>query len=337
MRAVVLAVIAACGSSHATVDATHEVDAPTDAPADGPGCYGVDAVPADAAAGPTCTANGIPGECFDESACIDSRHPTAGLCAGAAEIQCCTPAFAAGTTCDPNAHPEPNQCLTEAAGDPGCAPGMVHAGDVCIDKYEAALVSVNGGGPWSPYFPPPDGMRAVSIAGAVPQGFISQTQAAAACEASGKRLCTDDEWLRACEGPAGSTYPYGDTREPGVCNDARSVHPAVELYGTSDAWIYSHLDSPCLSQEANGLATTGSHTGCVTAEGAFDMMGNLHEWTADPSGTFRGGYYVDTVLNGDGCHYVTTAHDTVYSDYSTGFRCCRDLDANFRVRNLHRP
>ena len=29
--------------------------------------------------------------------------------------------------------------------------------------------------------------------------------------------------------------------------------------------------------------------GRVTAEGAFDMMGNLHEWTSDPAGTFRGG------------------------------------------------
>jgi formylglycine-generating enzyme required for sulfatase activity len=111
---------------------------------------------------------------------------------------------------------------------------------------------------------------------------------------------------------------------PGVCNDARAEHPAVELYGTSDSWIFSHLDSPCLNQEANGLALTGAHAGCVTAEGAFDMMGNLHEWTADPAGTFRGGYYVDTKLNGNGCLYATTAHDASYWDYSTGFRCCAD-------------
>jgi sulfatase modifying factor 1 len=40
---------------------------------------------------------------------------------------------------------------------------------------------------------------------------------------------------------------------------------------------------------------------------------------------FRGGYYVDTSLNGNGCLYATTAHDTSYWDYSTGFRCCADL------------
>ena len=45
---------------------------------------------------------------------------------------------------------------------------------------------------------------------------------------------------------------------------------------------------------------------------------------ADPAGTFRGGFYVDTVRNGDGCLYRTTAHDRGHWDYSTGFRCCAD-------------
>ncbi len=202
---------------------------------------------------------------------------------------------------------------------------MAHVDTFCIDRFEAALVEVVGTAtqPWSPYVNPAGhSVRAVSLRGAVPQGYISQLQAGAACQAAGKRLCSDTEWLRACQGPAMTTYPYGNTREPGVCNDARTVHPAIELYGTSASWIYSHLDSPCLNQEANGLAATAAHAGCVTAEGAFDMMGNLHEWTADPAGTFRGGYYVDTVLNGNGCLYATTAHDTSYWDYSTGFRCC---------------
>ncbi|RLB58803.1 MAG: hypothetical protein DRI90_16250 [Deltaproteobacteria bacterium] len=73
-----------------------------------------------------------------------------------------------------------------------------------------------------------------------------------------------------------------------------------------------------------GLALTGSHPGCTGGEGLFDMMGNLHEWTADPLGTFRGGFYVDTVINGEGCLYVTTAHDVLHWDYSTRFRCCAD-------------
>jgi len=57
------------------------------------------------------------------------------------------------------------------------------------------------------------------------------------------------------------------------------------------------------------------------------MVGNLHEWVADPAGTFYGGYYQDvaSVGHGEGCGYLTTAHEARYHDYSTGFRCCSDV------------
>jgi hypothetical protein len=321
-RLLVLA-LTACGGHGAT---THDaqVDSPGDGALDASGC--VVPVTPDAglaSAAPACTANGIPGSCLDVATCYGSRAPTAGLCAGSASIECCTPRFADTVSCDPDTIPQPNACLTEEPGDPGCPAGMVHVDTFCVDRFEAALVE--GDQPWSPFFNPAGHtVRAVSLRGAVPQAYISQLEAGAACVAAGKRLCTDPEWLRACQGPTMTTYPYGNTREPGVCNDARAVHPAIELYGTSDAWIFSHLDSPCLNQEAKGLDRTGAESGCITAEGAYDMMGNVHEWTADPAGTFRGGYYVDTVENGNGCLYATTAHDTSYSDYSTGFRCCAD-------------
>jgi len=71
----------------------------------------------------------------------------------------------------------------------------------------------------------------------------------------------------------------------------------------------------------------------VSADGVFDLAGNLDEWTADPSGTFRGGDYVDDTLNGNGCAYTTTAHDASYHDYSTGFRCCADAPAPPLIRS----
>ena len=321
MRAALLLMVACSSSAKKTPDASVAADAGIDGSAACMPPAIPDAQPASAA--PACTANGIPGSCIDVTECTGTRMPTSGLCTGPADIECCTPRFADTVMCDPNQAPLPDACLVEAPGDPGCPAGMVKVDTFCIDKYEAALVGSDGT-PWSPYVNPGTrAVRAVSLAGAVPQGYISQVEASAACTAAGKRLCTDSEWLRACQGPSTTTYPYGNTRMPGVCNDARAQHPAIELYGTSDSWIYSHLDSPCLNQEANGLAATGAHTGCVTTEGAFDMMGNLHEWTADPAGTFRGGYYVDTVINGNGCLYATTAHDVSYWDYSTGFRCCK--------------
>ena len=101
--------------------------------------------------------------------------------------------------------------------------------------------------------------------------------------------------------------------------------PVFRIYNETGAdWIWAKLGNPCLNQLPEGLSPAGEHEGCVTAEGAFDLMGNLHEWTADPAGTFRGGFYVDTKGNGPGCTYVTTAHDVSYWDYSTGFRCCSD-------------
>ena len=108
-------------------------------------------------------------------------------------------------------------------------------------------------------------------------------------------------------------------------NDARAVHPAVEYFGRDDPGVFSLIDHPCLNQLPDSLARTGQYAGCVTGDGVFDLMGNLHEWIDDPAGTFKGGFYVDTVQNGHGCLYTTTAHDVSHWDYSTGFRCCADL------------
>ena len=132
----------------------------------------------------------------------------------------------------------------------------------------------------------------------MPQGYISGDQAAEACLDAGKYRYTDREWLRACRGPDERTYPYGDEPAEGVCNDHRDVHPAVQYFGSAEAWIFSHIDNPCLNQLPESLDPTGARPECVTAEGLYDMMGNLHEWTADPAGTFRGGYYMDTAANG---------------------------------------
>lgn len=232
-------------------------------------------------------------------------------------------------TCDGN-DPPPlvNGVPSEAAGVGGCPAGMIPVDTFCVDQYEAMLVEVQGDGtlaPWSPYANPgTTRVRALSVAGVVPQGYIQQTQAAAACAEAGKRLCTDTEWLRACQGSTTTTYPYGNTRQDGRCNDDRVCHPVVQYFETTASWIWSELGNACINQLPDGLAATGAYSGCVTEDGAYDMMGNLHEWTADPNGTFRGGFYVDTVVNGEGCLYRTTAHNTLHWDYSTGFRCCAD-------------
>ena len=203
------------------------------------------------------------------------------------------------------------------------------AGRVCVDRWEAALevVAMDGGlAPWSPYENPGTrAVRAVSRAGQVPQGYIAGDQSARACAAAGKRLCALDEWLSACRGPASLVYPYGNTYMRRRCNEARTPHPVVQFFGTSmGVFTFTNMNNPGINMQPDTVARTGSFDGCVSPTGAFDMVGNLHEWISDPGGTFKGGFYVDAEINGRGCLYTTTAHAFTYRDYSTGFRCCAD-------------
>jgi len=236
---------------------------------------------------------------------------------------------AAGWSCPDGDAPVPGNSLVEAAGDPGCPLGMAAVDFFCIDRYESSLAEILPGPaltPWSSYVAPgATPTRALSVALATPQGYLDQVTAASACAASGKRLCTDAEWLRACRGPSAWTYPWGNDPAPGTCNDTRATHPLVEYYGTTDAWIWNHTDQPCLNQLPASLDRAGERSSCVTVEGVFDMVGNLLEWTSDPAGTLRGGSYVESTINGLGCLYVTTAHNVYHSDFLTGFRCCADL------------
>jgi formylglycine-generating enzyme len=218
-----------------------------------------------------------------------------------------------------------------------CPLGMASVGGAyCIDAYEASLVETLSDGTeraW-PYFQAVSSgavVRAVSSGGVYPQGYISGVQARAACERSGKRLCRADEWKNACMGPKKTTFPYGNARVVGRCNDngrspMRFFNPGLD--GRPEhRWMWGHggnMTDPRLNQLAGTLTHTGERAGCTNDYGVFDMVGNLHEWVDDPKGTFQGGYYLDTHINGDGCNYRTTAHPFSHYDYSTGFRCCAD-------------
>ena len=225
---------------------------------------------------------------------------------------------------------------SDLAGAP-CAPLMalvaVGDGGVCVDRYEAATVELADGGAATPhaYDHPVDGLTvaAVVAAGIKPQGYISEVQAKAACALAQKRLCTLTEWLAACEGPDGNTYPYGNTYEAGACNEGRATNPVNDCFGAgSNVFTYDNMNSPCCEDQPMTVAAGGAFDKCVSYWGIYDMHGNLHEWissaTGAGNGIFKGGFFVDAKINGAGCHYETTAHAQSYHDYSTGFRCCAD-------------
>jgi hypothetical protein len=211
-----------------------------------------------------------------------------------------------------------------------CPPETANIEDrFCIDRYEASLVEVQADGsttPWPPFgiIDESRSLRAVSVPNVYPQAYISGAQAARACAAAGKRLCAPVEWRMACMGPRHVAFGYGSERVAGRCNDHGKSPMARVFAQGAITWGLEEMNDPRLNQLVDTLARTGSHEDCTNEYGVYDMVGNLHEWTNDPHGTFQGGYYLDTHLNGDGCTYRTVAHEMAYHDYSTGFRCCAD-------------
>jgi hypothetical protein len=212
----------------------------------------------------------------------------------------------------------------KASFPPDCPKDMALVNGTCVDKYEGSLVEVKENGtevPWSAY-QAPNGhkVRAVSKGGVAPQAHISMVEAQRACKASGKRLCHAKEWKAACKGPENTRFPYGNEREPNACVDTNRTSPILQKYwGEHTART---LNDPTLNQTPNTVEPTGTAAACTNGYGVHDMVGNVHEWTDDAA--FRGGYYLDTTINGEGCDYTTTAHSAIYYDYSTGFRCCAD-------------
>ncbi len=220
-------------------------------------------------------------------------------------------------------------------GNVRCPGDMVSVfGNFCIDRYEAYVAIILEGGKLkvhSPYEPvgKKTNIKALNRRGRVPQAHISRDQAELACKNAGKRLCTDDEWITACKGKSPTTWPYGEDHKPKRCNDA-GVSSFQKYYGPEgggpapqSAYTWENLNDSRLNQAAGTLAPSGKFSTCQNSFKIHDMVGNLHEWTAAPTGTFRGGYYLDVKQHGHGCNYKTTAHNAKYHDYSTGFRCCK--------------
>ena len=173
-----------------------------------------------------------------------------------------------------------------------------------IDAFEASVV---------------DG-KALSQAGLEPTRNISWFDAQKSCEAVGKRLCTEEEWLSACTGVVAK-----DANGDGIYSDDMKgrKHP----YGSE--WQQS---SYCASHRRPGdkkSILTGNHPKCVTPEGVYDLEGLSKEWVGaypHKAGTKGGSMYSGPSAR---CGYFkANAAPTAVED-TTGFRCCKgDLPAD---------
>ncbi|MBN1961977.1 MAG: SUMF1/EgtB/PvdO family nonheme iron enzyme [Deltaproteobacteria bacterium] len=187
----------------------------------------------------------------------------------------------------------------------------------CIDRFEASIDDGNLGQTHQGYnddtIMTNDGStlaKATIGIGIAPRANVSWYQAMAACANAGKHLCSTTDWERACRAAAGNVYPYGNVYTETLCN----------------GFFAYAADKP---------AVTGSFVSCVSSIGAYDMSGNLEEWTASaverqPGLTIlndravRGGGYAANAkaLACSGSEYHAPPGEA-FAD--RGFRCCVDL------------
>ena len=60
--------------------------------------------------------------------------------------------------------------------------------------------------------------------GEFPKTRVNWFKAKKTCESLGKRLCTEQEWEKACKGPTNDRYPYGEIFDEQACYLAPISH-----------------------------------------------------------------------------------------------------------------
>jgi sulfatase modifying factor 1 len=162
--------------------------------------------------------------------------------------------------------------------------------------------------------------------GEKPPVMASFYDAEASCQAAGKRLCRESEWVAACEGPEETPFPYGFRRSAEKCNiDNKWLSPNLARVYSSEPQI-----AEAELHRLDRSLPSGSRAECKSGFGVFDLTGNVDEWTrADQERTHRrsgvaalkGGAW-GHVRNA--CRPVTTSHPPDFRYYFIGFRCCAD-------------
>jgi sulfatase modifying factor 1 len=156
--------------------------------------------------------------------------------------------------------------------------------------------------------------------GAIPAVMVSWNDAARLCADVGRRLCTEDEWTLACEGPAMLPYPWGYARDETACNIDREGLAFDRARMRSDDRSVADAEAARVSQSR----PSGAFPRCVSPYGVSDMTGNVDEWTVSRAGhrfqsALKGGYWGRIRAR---CRPATRRHDERFRYYQIGFRCC---------------
>lgn len=141
--------------------------------------------------------------------------------------------------------------------------------------------------------------------GETPMVKMTYAEAEASCASVGKRLCTANEWERACKGPESLIYGYGDSFDAAKCGGDIP----------NDANRDNHLDQ-----------VAGATESCKSAWGVYDLSGGAREWTStpDPSNSrfrvVKGGKR-GAPERGTRCAYGEGMNPGA-SDRAVSLRCC---------------
>lgn len=204
--------------------------------------------------------------------------------------------------------------------DPSSAPGaerctLFHSPSRCLSKARRLMRFCIDRYEWP------------NRAGERPRLLTSWSDARAACERSGKRLCDETEWLFACEGPEMLPYTYGFRRDPTACVvDRFYEEPEVGAY---QPWDECLSDTECLAamKRVNQSEPAGSFARCQSPFGVFDMNGNANEWVSVPSAQYphrsglKGGWWGPVRSR---CRPTVRFHKEDDWGYEVGFRCCQN-------------
>jgi hypothetical protein len=155
------------------------------------------------------------------------------------------------------------------------------------------------------------------VPGAKPRVIVTYYEAERLCKSIGKRMCGEQEFYLACEGPEHWPFAWGHSRYPSTCNIDRP-------YANVDWGKWS--TQPYAEAKRLDQALPIGTSKCWSAYGIHDIAGNVDEWTKarqgrEYLGSLNGGYW-GPVANA--CRYVTTVHGPEFAFYQIGFRCCAD-------------
>ena len=140
----------------------------------------------------------------------------------------------------------------------------------------------------------------------LPVTSVDPKEAERFCRLDNGRLPSGDEWLFAAMGVEGRRFPWGATGL--VC---RRV-------------AFGLVEGPCAS--GGGVELAGTRPDGVTPDGAFDLVGNVAEWTTERDGTHvaRGGSYKSMAAVD---LKSWSAEAAPKAARHIGFRCAYDLTA----------